>query len=624
MKSNWTVRTLPLGLLLVILWAPAAAGSQDAYVVPRLVTGNIDGVIFTPTLSFKNLSSKPCEGKFQLFEGDFNPAGGVFEFNGLTIDDGVLPVSLRPGEGLSGKLKKVNAGGFAGFGFWRQDSACTAGQDLALTADVEVRRIQADNEYRIVDQIGFTASAHPSTCWGFAARKTGTAASGDSTAFAVVPGEPGPFGWTVKFFPESGIGQLSRQGTTSGPLTLFIHEVFGQDLPTNFAGYVTVSADKPVHLEALTVAWGGGVQGGIQYSNFPVQADAAIPYTREISAATLQQTLDQIRSDNKIVGVSAAVVVRGHLVWTGVSGSSHSGVPITSDMYFDIGSAAKNFVAALVLKLSEEGLLGLEDPIGKWLPTFKYVDERVTIRQLLGHTSGISTYTTNPNFWYTVFVYPSRKWTPEDVLSYIGPPDFPPGTSWNYSNTNYTLLGMIARKAAGSSLSGALRSRLLDPLGLTDTFLQAEESVPGTLAHAWFDMNSDGAYEDISGMNRTSQVSAAWGAGGLVSTAADVARWACALFEGKVLSADSQNQMLGFRELFIPLSPIVGCGLGALRALLLGREYWGHGGNMIGYTTIMLYAPKEQVSIALLFNQDFVDYAVGAKLLDSFIAAVVG
>jgi D-alanyl-D-alanine carboxypeptidase len=291
-------------------------------------------------------------------------------------------------------------------------------------------------------------------------------------------------------------------------------------------------------------------------------------------------------------------------------------------MYFDIGSAAKNFVAALVLKLSEEGLLSLEDPISRWLPSYNYVDGRVTIRQLLEHTSGIYNFTANQSFWDAVFRDPTRRWLPEEVLSYIGPPDFPPGASWNYSNTNYTLLGMIAQRAARSSLSAAIRSRLLDPHGLANTFLEAEDGVPGTIAHGWFDMNGDGRYDDISGINRTSQTSATWGAGGMVSTAADVARWACLLFEGKVLSAASLSQMLTFRTVSVPPTPIVGYGLGALRALFSGREFWGHGGNMIGYTACMLYAPTERVAVALLFNQDFVDYAVGSPLLGAIVNAI--
>ncbi len=622
MNRKWITRTLPVSLVLTFLPMPAAAFYQEAYIIPRLVAGGIEGFVYTPKLSFKNLSSKQCDGRFLLLEGNFDPAGGVFEFNGFRIGDGILPVSLPPGEGLTGKLRKIDAGDYTGFGVWRQDGACVAGQDVVLTADFEVGKVQADHQYVIVDQIGLTASSRPSQRWGFAVRKEGTADSGNSTAFAVVPGEPGPYGLTVDFFPESGIGQWTRKGTATGPLAVFVYQVFGQDLPANFAGYVTVSADKPVYLEALTVAWGSGVQGGLQYSNFPVLADAAVPHTRQISAENLQHALDQVRRDYSIVGVSAAVVVRGQLVWTGVSGNSFPGAPITSDMHFDIGSAAKNFVAALVLKLSEEGLLSLEDPISRWLPSYLYVDGRVTIRQLLDHTSGIYNFTAKQSYWDAVFSNPSRRWLPEEVLSYIGPPDFPPGASWNYSNTNYTLLGMIAQKAAGCSLSAALRRRLLDPLGLTNTFLQAEEAIPGTIAHGWFDMNGDGRYDDISGIDRTSQTTATWGAGGMVSTAADVARWACALFEGKVLSAASLSQMLAFREVAVPPTPIVGYGLGALRAFFSGREYWGHGGNMIGYTAIMLYAPKERVSVALLINQDSVDYEVGPPLLDPMVNAI--
>ncbi len=369
-----------------------------------------------------------------------------------------------------------------------------------------------------------------------------------------------------------------------------------------------------------TIQWNIASDSWTDVQTFRVRTDV-LPDDR-LDSRYLQRALDQIRNEHNIVGVSAALVVHGQLVWRGVSGNSFPGAPIASDMYFDIGSAAKNFVAALILKLSEEGLLGLEDPISRWLPSYNYVDGRVTIRQLLGHTSGISNFTANQSFWDAVFRSPSRRWLPEEVLSYIGPADFPPGASWNYSNTNYTLLGMIAERAAGCSLSTALRRRLLDPLGLTNTFLEAEEAVPGTIAHGWFDMNGDGRYDDISGIDRTSQTTATWGAGGIVSTAADVARWSCALFEGKVLSAASLSQMLAFRDASVPPTPIVGYGLGALRAFFSGREYWGHGGDMIGYTAIMLYAPKEKVSIAVLFNQDFVDYVVGPPLLDAMVNAI--
>ena len=150
MNSKWTTQALPVGLVLSFLLMPVAAAYQEAYVIPRLVAGTIDGAIYTPKLSFRNLSNKQCDGKFQLLEGNFNPAGGVFEFNGIRISDGILPVSLLPGEGLSGRLRRIGAGGFAGFGIWRQDGACAAGQDVVLTADVEVGKVQADNRYVLV------------------------------------------------------------------------------------------------------------------------------------------------------------------------------------------------------------------------------------------------------------------------------------------------------------------------------------------------------------------------------------------------------------------------------------------------------------------------------------------
>ncbi len=211
MNSKWTSHALPLGLLLLVLPMPAAAGLEDVYVIPRLVAGDIDENIYTPKLSFKNLSNKQCDGKFQLLEGDFKPAGGVLEFNGTRISDGILLVSLPPGEGLSGKLKKTD-GGYTGFGIWSQDGACVAGQDVVLTADVEVGKAQADNQYVIVDQIGLTASSRPSQRWGFAVRKEGTAESGNSTAVEV-QSDPGEC-QLPETFQDQVAAQLPRLGHT--------------------------------------------------------------------------------------------------------------------------------------------------------------------------------------------------------------------------------------------------------------------------------------------------------------------------------------------------------------------------------------------------------------------------
>ncbi|UCF38804.1 MAG: beta-lactamase family protein [Acidobacteriota bacterium] len=623
MNNKRITRFMPAAVFLLQLAVPEVAGSGNPYVIPRLVAGEIGGTVFTPKLSFKNLSRRKCEGTFELLQGDFTPAKGLFEIEGTWMDQGTLTVVLEAGEGFSGKLKKSDAGGFVGFGFWRQKGDCTSGQDLALTADMEVGRKGTDDRYYIVDQIGFTASATPYERWGFAARRNQGPEVIDATAFAVVPSGAGEYHWTVDFYHESGIGRLTREGTAEGPLSLFVHEVFDQDLPRDFAGYVTISADRPLNLEALTVAWGPGVQGGFQYSNFPVQADVVVPHTHEVSSQVLQGVIDQVVSGYSAVGISGAVVVHGDVIWTGASGNSFPGTPVTTDMYFDIGSIAKSYLAALILKLSEEGALSLQDTLNEWLPKYKNIDPTITIRQLLNHTSGVFNFTRHPYFWSDVFRNPSRKWTPEQVLGYALEPDFEPGTFWTYSNTNYTLLGMIAEKAAGSSLSEALRSRLLEPLGLEHTFLEAEEGVPGVLAHGWFDINGDGKYEDIGDIDRTSQVSASWGGGGMVATAVDVAQWACALFEGKVLGADSLSQMLDFREVSNPPIPfMVGYGLGTLKAEVAGREVIGHGGDMLGYTAMMFYLPQERITFSFLLNQDFLDFEAGKELIEPIISAI--
>ena len=608
--------SLTLAITVCAAWAGNCLNS-DA--VPRLVAGDFDGIVYTPNLSFKNLSGKQCDGLFLLFEGDFQPAAGEFEFNGQSISAGTLPVSLAPGQGIFGQLSKTDAGSYQGFGLWRQSGDCAAGQDVALSADVQVGTLQ-DGHYRILDQIGFSTSSQPSQSWGFSARRMLLPEGGgvDSTAFSIAPCEEGSYQWTVLFFPESGVGQLTRQGTAAGPLPIFVNEVFGADLPDSFAGYVTVSVDKPSHLEALTVASGPDVQGGLQLSNFPVRPGLGTPYARHGLADDLHRALDQSRAANGLIGAAAAVLMPGQPLWTGASGNSTASGPLRAEMHFDIGSTTKNFVAALVLKLAEEGPLSLDDPLSRWLPGFAWVDNRATIRQLLNNTSGIYNFTENSNFWGAVLGQPGRSWTPREVLDYLGPPYFLPGADWRYSNTNYTLLGMIVQEATGSEVSSELRRRLLDPLGLADTVLPPEEPLPASMAHGWSDIDRDGVYVDFSLFPRTALHSATWTAGAMVSTPADLARWAQALFEGRVLAPDSLERMLDFVPVSVSGIPMTGYGLGAERIDFAGRTFWGHGGDIPGYAAIMLYEPQERVSIVLLFNQDETG-AQGAAVLTALL-----
>ena len=170
----------------------------------------------------------------------------------------------------------------------------------------------------------------------------------------------------------------------------------------------------------------------------------------------LQTVLDKGLVKYDIRGVSAAIV-NSDSVWVGTAGISHDMVSMKPDMLFSIGSVTKNFVAALTLKLAEEGTLSLEDRLSDWLPAYPYVDPEITIRQLLNHTSGIYMFWNNDDLWDALKNDRSRKWTPEEVLGYIKEPDFAPGEGWRYSNTNYLLMAMIIEKATGSTLSSEFK-----------------------------------------------------------------------------------------------------------------------------------------------------------------------
>ena len=228
-----------------------------------------------------------------------------------------------------------------------------------------------------------------------------------------------------------------------------------------------------------------------------------IPFVKQ-----LQDVLDNGIKKINGKGISVAIIVPKYKMWVGVSGVSHGTTPITPDTLFDIGSTTKNLVAALTLKLAEEGKLALDDPLHKWLPDYPNIDNTITIRQLLNHTSGISNIK-GKSFIQPILKNPEKYWTPKEVITtFVRKPQFPKGTGWHYSNTGYILLGMIIEKATRSKLSVELRKRFWSPLGLNSTFLGGEEMLSGDIAHGWIDLNGDKVLEDFSVYPKTALNSA--------------------------------------------------------------------------------------------------------------------
>jgi len=324
----------------------------------------------------------------------------------------------------------------------------------------------------------------------------------------------------------------------------------------------------------------------------------------------LQDTLDNGLKKYNGKGISFAIITPGHKMWIGVSGVSHGTTPIKPDTLFDAGSITKNFVAALTLKLVEESLLTLDDPLHKWLPDYPNIDNTITIRQLLNHTSGLYSLQGSSAI-RPILKDPGRLWTSKEVLTtLVGKPHFPKGKGWQYSNTGYILLGMIIEKATGSKISTELRNRFWKPLGLDSMLFAIEEALPVNSAHGWIDLNGDKVLDDFSVLPRTAFHSVFQGADGIFSTSEDLAKWTHALFHERiVVSKESLQQMLTFHS---PTSKpaIAGYGLGVERftpRIFNELEMWGHAGNSPGYSAFIWYLPEYSASISLIANREQVE-----------------
>lgn len=340
------------------------------------------------------------------------------------------------------------------------------------------------------------------------------------------------------------------------------------------------------------------VLAGIQSCSTP--SDSTHPFP----AVALQAVLDAAIEEYDGIGVSASVLVPGEALWSGTSGISHGETAISPGMLFLTSSITKTYAAATILQLSEEGALSLSDSLHSWLPSYSNIDSTITIRQLLDHTSGVFDYYEHPALFDSIMADPAREWAPEQTLMFVLEPSFSPGSDWDYSNTNYILLGMIIEEATGSTVAEEFRSRFLTPLRLQETFMAVEEELGGTVAHGWYDIDGDEILDDvIESMPMTAFMSIEWTAGAMFSSSRDLTRWTGALFSGEVVSQATLDDMLTFHPLSIPGSAYNGYGLGVASFVVAGHQAYGHGGETPGYRSLMVYLPQSGVSIAVLMNE---------------------
>jgi len=324
----------------------------------------------------------------------------------------------------------------------------------------------------------------------------------------------------------------------------------------------------------------------------------AAPVDPEL-AGKLQARLDAWRTNHRAPGVAAAVRLPDGSRWMGTSGRAILGRnsrAVQKYTPFAVGSLTKTFMAALVLQLRDEGHFWLGTPIERWLPEYPRAN-RITIKMLLNHRSGIFDYFNHPKYERKVFRRPRHYWKTKEILALTGPAYCAPGKCFHYSNTNYVLLGIIVRKVTGRTAAAEIRDRFLGPLGLSDTYFQGREPIGRVAAKGywWLGGRWKGFADGTRYRPHTSAATVAHAAGAMLSSVRDISDWQDALLGGQLLSPKAMELMLALQG-----SP--GYGLGMRYAELDGRPGVGHGGSLRGFVSIMYRLPEEDLDVVILTN----------------------
>ena len=321
----------------------------------------------------------------------------------------------------------------------------------------------------------------------------------------------------------------------------------------------------------------------------------------------------------KMDDLTASGLPPGMVVWidtpeyrfAGASGFADlmDDIPMPPEGAFRIGSITKMFTATVIVQLAEDGVLTLDDPLALWLPDvadqLPYGDQ-ITLRHLLTHTSGVFNIVEHEAYWADIFTEADIdedtgivtlacvQRDPHDTLAryvYGKDANFEPGARWSYSNTNYTLLGMVIETAAAMPLAEAYRTHIYEPLGMTSTFLDCYEDPVIDVVHGYT------GFGDITTDVTELHESVGWSAGGMVSTASDLIAFARGLFGGALF--DDPESLVAMT------TPAPGSSYGL--GITLQEEYMGHAGYIAGFRSLLNYAPEFDTVVVMLYNNDTAD-----------------
>lgn len=318
--------------------------------------------------------------------------------------------------------------------------------------------------------------------------------------------------------------------------------------------------------------------------------------------ARLQRALDRTRRATGSPGAQATVVLPDGSVWSGASGLAdvEGDTPVTVDTRFAMGSMMKLHSAVLVLDLVEEGALSLDDSLTEWLPDFPGA-QRITIRQLLLHTSGLAQVAGSE-------IDEALDADPDHHLSYeqlVLKPVCAPGTCYHYQSPDYELIGEVVERATGNSFAHEMRTRIWDPLGLDETYFPSQEQAAGPFATGYGAGSPASAEEVATCEDPDVDNPYPCAGGGLLSTTEDVAGLGHAVLSGRVLESTSLEQLLDF-EATRGLPGISECGAVGLGLVRAGSpelgERWSHGGFTGNFHSSAPYYPRFGVMVAVVVN----------------------
>ncbi|OBB56210.1 twin-arginine translocation pathway signal protein [Mycolicibacterium monacense] len=341
-----------------------------------------------------------------------------------------------------------------------------------------------------------------------------------------------------------------------------------------------------------------------------------------VYAAALNEQIPPILKENGIPGAIVLIRSPDKGDWSatfGVAGIGSDAPPSLHD-HVRIASISKSMTATVILQLQQEGELAITDPISRYVPGVPDGDS-ITIQQLAEMRSGLYSYADDPEFAATLEKQPDTVWTPQQLLgiAFAHPQNFPPGRQYEYSNTNYVLLGLVIEKVTGRTAAAALKARIFDPLGLRNTMLPAaadaalpdphprgymwgpNEASDGPLPQAQLEAALAGDLQPADHTN--DNPSWAWTAGGVISRAEDVADFIEAMVAGPLLDdATRQWRLVNMKP--TDLSDPGGAsklGFGTYGFGLEGAgPMYGHPGNIVGFSGLAAHDPKVGTTVVIL------------------------